>query len=374
MRISFYKSNSLIVGGGAENLLIEVSKRLAENHDVKIITLDQLPDVRLKPEAVQALLEDVECSELTSFRFPRGVALPKLSGIKLLLEVIRTSDITYVVLPASPVDMLFCVFGMITRKGIIAGIHGFLRKDVLLQRMYSPIFKKLLRKFRALHVTNRETYTWLKKEGFNNVYFIPNGVDSDRFRLSRTSLKSELFNVLFTGRLSEEKGAALLVDIIHYVNTKSNSLNLVFTIAGSGELAPRIEELENIYDNVRYLGFVNPDILPDVYNSAQLYLIPSRMEGMPLRLLEAQSCGLPCLGSNIFGISDIIIQGKTGFLVDLHNIKGFADTIVEYYKLWSSSPDEYDLLSQRIRKSTLTKYDWKQTVSNLERMFEDSLA
>lgn len=368
MRICFFKSNSLLVGGGAENLLIEVGTQLAKNHEVMIVTLDYLPDMRRAPKEIKSVLKGIEYSELASFKFPRGSALPTLFSLRSLVEIIRSCDLTYFVLPASPVELLFGFLGMITKRPVIAGIHGFLRKDVLLQQIYMPFFKKALRQFRAYHVTNRETSMWLKQEGLSNVYFIPNGVSSERFRFAETSRRSAPFNVLFTGRLSEDKGADSLVDIIHYVNSITDKLEFVFTIAGSGALASKVIEIEEIYDNVRYLGFVDPEELPAVYESAHLYLIPSKIEGMPLRLLEAQSCGLPSLGSKIFGISDFIAEGETGRLIDPSNIKGFADAIIEYYKLWRNSPDDYVRLSRHIRESVVRKYNWKETANAIERM------
>jgi len=373
MKICFYKSNSLLVGGGAENLIIELSKRLAENHQVIIATLNQLPDARLKLEDVRASLKNVHCIELPSYKFPRGVALPTLSGLKLLIREMQAADVTYVILPASPADLLFGILSMITSRVVVAGIHGFLRTDVLLQEIYLPIFTKTLHHFKALHVTNKVTYDWLLKERFNNVHLIPNGVDSNKFELSTKSIDSETFNILFTGRLSEEKGADVLIDIIHYLNGKFDMLDLKFSIAGSGELAPTIKELEKLYTNVYYLGFASPDELPSIYDSAHIYLIPSRMEGMPLRLLEAQSCGLPCVGTKIPGISDIVVENKTGHLVDLHDIEAFANAIIEYYNLWLDSRENYHLLKRQIRDETAKKYDWKKAVTHFEKMIQTSL-
>jgi glycosyltransferase involved in cell wall biosynthesis len=371
MRICFFKANSLLVGAGAENLLIEVGSRLAEKHEVIIVALDDLPDRRISSDELIQLLDGIVYTEIPSFRLPRGAALPTLSGLLELKSVVETSDLTYVVLPASPTDLIFGILGKTIRKPLVAGIHGFLRSDMLLQRLYMSVFRRILRKFDAHHITSEEARKWFDDENLRNVYFIPNGVDTERFKFTIPMKETTQFNILYTGRLSEEKGADLLIEIINLVNSRRDRPDVVFTIAGSGDFAPNIIEIEEKYDNVIYLGFVDSYELPSVYNEAHLYLIPSRKEGMPLRLLEAQSCGLPSLGSRISGITDIIIERETGRLIDSFDIKGFVDAIIHYHELWCTSPNDYTSLREQIRQSIVSRYDWKKSVEAIERMFKD---
>ncbi|MEM2130746.1 MAG: glycosyltransferase family 4 protein, partial [Candidatus Bathyarchaeia archaeon] len=176
------------------------------------------------------------------------------------------------------------------------------------------------------------------------------------------------FNVLYAGRLTEDKGADVLLDIIHYVNEKLRIRNIKFTICGFGPFQRLAEDIAGEYENVEYLGFVPREDLPNIYGNANLFLIPSKTEGMPLRLLEAQSCGLPAVGSNIPGISDVVINGKTGLLVDAGNVCAFAEAIKRYYLLWCDSPGHYFELNKAIRKHIVNNYDWNSVIDKIEKM------
>jgi glycosyltransferase involved in cell wall biosynthesis len=163
-----------------------------------------------------------------------------------------------------------------------------------------------------------------------------------------------------------------LVEIICYINEKLKIPDIKFIIAGSGPLEEAIKRLAEKYRNVHYLGFITPETLPNIYRSAHLFLIPSKMEGMPLSLLEAQSCGLPAVGSNVPGVLDVIVNGKTGRLINLGDVEGYANAIKDYYKLWCSSPHKYRELSRYIREYIVNNYDWNTVVSKLEKMFKET--
>ena len=125
-----------------------------------------------------------------------------------------------------------------------------------------------------------------------------------------------------------------------------------------------------MHNNVIYLGFLPEQDLPEIYRKAHLFLIPSRSEGLPLRLLEAQACGLPVIGSRIPGISDVVINLKTGRLVEPGDVKSFAEAIKDYYLLWSQDPAQYYEMNKAIRNYIVKHYDWSIIIRQLELMFE----
>jgi glycosyltransferase involved in cell wall biosynthesis len=232
-----------------------------------------------------------------------------------------------------------------------------------------PLFKKSLEAFDAYHVVNKETYASLKKIGVNNVFLIPNGVHTNIFQLCNDPSNSRFFNVLFTGRLSKEKGVDILIEIIRYINEKLKASDIKFIITGSGPLEDRVKEVARKYNNVNYLGFVAAKDMPRVYGSANLFLIPSRIEGMPLCLLEAQSCGLPVIGSRIPGILDVVVNGKTGQLVNVSDVKSFSEAIKNYYELWRKSPKGYYTINKAVREHIVSHFDWNIIIDKLEEMF-----
>jgi len=370
MRICFFVPRSLTAGGGAVNWITRVSQSLVKRHEISIVGLSYAETERLHFSELFLFLDKISYEEFPCIKPPRGVALPNPLYIDHLLSLFNFSDLLYIVLPSPPIEVLFHLLKKCFKSRLIAGFHSFLRSDILLQKLYMPIFKKSLKVFDAYHVLNRETYMWLQKTGFKNVFHIPNGVDTKTFQLCRNPSDSQFFNTLFTGRLTEDKGVDSLMEIIQYVNEKLKLKNIKFTIAGSGPLKDKVKAVAQKYKNVDYLGFVNPEVMPKIYRSANLFLIPSKMEGMPLSLLEAQSCGLPVVGSNIPGISDVVINGKTGCLVNVGDVKGFAEAVKKYYELWRDSPEEYYNMNKAIREHIVRNYDWNIIIDRLEEMFK----
>jgi glycosyltransferase involved in cell wall biosynthesis len=258
----------------------------------------------------------------------------------------------------------------VLRNKLIAGVHGSLRSDVLLQKLYIPIFKKTLKVFDAYHTLNKTIYAWFKKTNFRNVFFIPNGVDIETFQLCKSPLNAQSFRVIFSGRLTEIKGADVLIKIIEYTNQKMKLKDINFVIAGTGPYESQIKKLVQKYDNVIYLGYVKRKNLAEVYMQSNLFLLPSRSEGLPLSLLEAQACGLPAVASKIPGASDVVIDGVTGRLVQPGDVKSFAEAIKDYYLLWLQDPVQYYEMNKAIRNRIIKHYDWNIVMGQLERMFE----
>jgi len=373
MRICFFKPNSLREGGGAEHWFIDVSSRLSKKHEIIIAGLNYSWVQRLRSQEILSLLNNnngTKYYEAPSVKLPRGFPLPHPMYTNFLLNMLNVCDIVYAVVPVAPVEIWIKLFRRALKTKLIAGFHGFLRTDVLLQKLYFPILKEAIKVFDSYHTVNKSIYAWLRRMTDKKIFYVPNGVDTKTFQLCRDPSSSQHFNVIFTGRLVEDKGADILVDIIKYVNDKLELKNIRFIIAGSGSYEQEIRALAQNYKNVVYLGYVNRQALPKVYMEANLFLLPSRTEGFPLSLLEAQSCGLPAVGSNIPGISDVIVEGVTGRLIEPRNVKSFAEAIKDYYLLWLQDPAQYYEMNKAIKNYIVKHYDWSVIIGKLELMFE----
>jgi len=371
MRICFFTPVSLREGGGAEHWLIDVATRLSKNHEIIIAGLNYVTIQRLSYYDILLLFNNygIKYYELPSVKLPRGFPLPHPLHTDILLNIFNTCDVIYMIVPTVPVETWINLFRRALRRILIAGFHGFLGSNTLLQKLYFPVFKNMIKVFDLYHVLNTSTYAWLRSTSDKKIFYIPNGVDTKTFQLCKDPSSSRRFNVLFTGRLVEGKGVDILVDIVKYVNEKLQPKNIRFIIAGSGPYEWEIRALAQSYKNVLYLGFVHRQALPKVYAEANIFLLPSRTECLPLSLLEAQSCGLPVVGSNIPGISDVIIDGVTGRLVEPGNVKSFAEAIKDYYMLWLHDPAQYYEMNKAIRNHIVKHYDWSVIIGQLEKMF-----
>ena len=113
------------------------------------------------------------------------------------------------------------------------------------------------------------------------------------------------------GRLNPQKNYRLAIEAL-------SGTNLSVTIIGDGDCRSQIEtDAKDLQVAVRFLGQVSNHALPKIYNEHSIYVLSSLFEGNPKTLLEAMSCGLAVVGTNVIGISDLIQHGENGLLADM---------------------------------------------------------
>jgi glycosyltransferase involved in cell wall biosynthesis len=125
------------------------------------------------------------------------------------------------------------------------------------------------------------------------------------------------------GRFFPVKDYPLFVDIAHAVTQRSR--NAKFLLAGDGPEKEKIQlkiRENKLLDNVSLLGHV--DDMSSFYNGLDIYLNTSVHEGIPMSILEAMSYGLPIIAPKTGGITEIVRDGKDGFLIDHRSIEDFS--------------------------------------------------
>lgn len=134
---------------------------------------------------------------------------------------------------------------------------------------------------------------------------IPNAVETERFKPSTPADNARL---IFVGRLSPEKNVAALVDAIRDIPCELD-------IYGDGDLRADLErQAKSSAVTVRFHGSISNAQLPGVLTAHQIFVLPSLYEGLPKALLEAMSCGLPTIGSDVADINQVIRHGENGWL------------------------------------------------------------
>jgi len=140
---------------------------------------------------------------------------------------------------------------------------------------------------------------------------IPNYVDTECFKPIKTKKKErDKEKIIFIGRLSEEKN---LVELL----TAIKGLNIDLLIVGEGPLRNRLQDYAVENDiNLSFSGNIPNSELPNMINSSSLFILPSLYEGHPKTLIEAMSCGVPVIGTNVPGIREIIEHRQNGYLCE----------------------------------------------------------
>jgi len=147
--------------------------------------------------------------------------------------------------------------------------------------------------------------------------FKPSKYQKDKLR-SNLNIPNDGIVFLFLGRIKEDKGIFELVKA--FLNISMVSDNTYLLIVGPDE--DRLQErLYNILGkSAKYARFVDFTSVPEHYMMASdIFVIPSYREGFGSVVIEAASCGIPSIGSNIYGLSDAIKDNQTGILVPLRS-------------------------------------------------------
>ncbi|HVC58452.1 MAG TPA: glycosyltransferase [Candidatus Acidoferrales bacterium] len=159
----------------------------------------------------------------------------------------------------------------------------------------------------------------LVKKGIGNVSIVPNSVDTKRFnpKVSGTKIRSRVMRnernklVLYAGRLSKEKK----LDVLIKAARRLKDSDIEFIIGGTGPAESYYRGLVaryNLQSKVRFVGFIDPELLPNFYAAADLFCIPSTFETQGIVSLEAMATGKPVVGADYLALGEMIKNGKNG--------------------------------------------------------------
>jgi len=173
--------------------------------------------------------------------------------------------------------------------------------------------------------------SWSKKEALNEgfseskITFIPNGVNTDHF-IPSPAAECASNKITFLGRLNYQKGIDTL--LLAFSSLIMNKPGLQLEITGEGPEKPNLLKMAedlNITNKVIFHG-KNTDPYAFLLSST-VFVLPSRSEGLPNVLLEAMSCGLPVIASNVGGNLDLIQSGINGILFEEGNYEQLSSAI-----------------------------------------------
>jgi len=158
-------------------------------------------------------------------------------------------------------------------------------------------------------------------------YAIPNGVDVTKFRSSSVEKRKY---ISFFGRLSAIKGFDIFVKIAQQLHKIDQSLHFL-VIGSGGEFQHLINKFVKNYP-VEYYPKISHKQMLKYYQRTKVFVLTSRVEGIPTTILEASACGIPVVASNVGGVSEAIDVGKTGQIYDISDISSAVTRILECLK------------------------------------------
>ncbi|MBW4481989.1 MAG: glycosyltransferase family 4 protein [Tildeniella torsiva UHER 1998/13D] len=137
--------------------------------------------------------------------------------------------------------------------------------------------------------------------------------------------KDSCINFLFMGKINERKGVYDLIHSISMMSTEDKEKTKIL-FAGSGEIEQlkRFADDFDVLDQLQFLGWVNAKVRDRLLAEADVFVLPSYNEGLPMALLEAMSWGLPVITTAVGGIPEIITPDVNGFLLQPGDTAGLS--------------------------------------------------
>lgn len=191
--------------------------------------------------------------------------------------------------------------------------------------------------------------------------FIPNGVvrpipHSSQLIKEKYGLDKDEY-ILFLGRLVPEKGVAYLIEAFKNVKTDKK----LVIAGGSSDTEVFMQELKTLAENddrIIFTGFVQGQMLAELYSNAYLYTLPSDLEGMPLSLLEAMSYGNCCLTSDIAECAEVVEDKALLFK------KADVSDLREKMQYACDRPEEIAKFKSGAAEFICRKYNWDEVLKH----------
>src|SRR3989338_100625 len=161
----------------------------------------------------------------------------------------------------------------------------------------------------AVIITSPSLRSKIEKYSTRKIELIPNSVDTKLFSPVNKKRKN-VQRIMFVGRLEKQKN---LFSLAAAVSALEYKLKLIF-IGDGNQKSKLLKFASRKKVDLEIIKPVPHDKLPSFLNSADIFVLPSFIEGHPKVLLEAMSIGLPCIGSNVEGIREIISHNKNGII------------------------------------------------------------
>ncbi|MFJ5965100.1 MULTISPECIES: N-acetyl-alpha-D-glucosaminyl L-malate synthase BshA [unclassified Bacillus (in: firmicutes)] len=358
--------------GGSGIIATELGKLLAEKgHDVHFIT-SSIP-FRLNKVYPNIYFHEVDVNQYAVFQYPPY----DLALASKLAEVAKREKLD-IIHAHYAVPHAVCAFLAKQMTGqsvkVVTTLHG---TDITVLG-YDPSLKEVIRfaiessdRVTAVsHSLVAQTYDLIKPN--KKIDTIHNFLDERVYMREDHELLKTHYGILPDEKViihvSNFRKVKRVHDVIHVFKKVSEQVNVKLLLIGDGPEKSVVCELVKklgLTDRVLFLG--KQEKVEEIYSISDLKLLLSEKESFGLVLLEAMACGVPCIGTNVGGIPEVITHGETGFLVPLGDIDEAAKYAVALLK------DEklHQQVSMAACSSVHTRFSSEKIVSEYEKLYQE---
>lgn len=282
-----------------------------------------------------------------------------------------------------PVSSFFSILFLKARRSevkIIVETHGdfietlSLEKNLVLPRLYKKLFyimaKYSIGKSNIIRAVSSSTEQQvLDIDSSKSVVRFPAWIDFKDFQnIEPKPFSKDKFNILFIGSVTDRKKPHMIIEAIQRINDKSYHLSIV----GPAPNEKYFKELKDLIDKsdlqnqVSLIGPVDRESVKDYYSTSNLMILPSISEGLARVIFESQVAMCPVLVTDAPGMSDIVIDGQTGYVFESNNLDSLSLKI-EYIK---NNYDEASLVAKNAKGFILSNYSEDNFKFSFKKLFD----
>jgi glycosyltransferase involved in cell wall biosynthesis len=304
--------------------------------------------------------------------------IPSFKATKLLTQSLKRirPDIVHASLTLSPLDFVLPEICEELNLPLVATFHTpFAGKGAKLisgtQLLAYQLYAPFLYNYDATIIFSQIQRELLARLGVpeENIAVIPNGVDTIKYSPGASRIKTEfkaerLF--VYQGRIAAEKNVEALLRAWKIAQMGPQSKLL---IVGDGPLKNSLEPFYGAEHNILWLGFVAEEQRRiEILRGADVFILPSLVEGLSLSLLEAMACGIACIATDV-GADGEALEGA-GVILDTKSVRSQLRTLLP---LFQDHPEMTVVLGQKARARAIERYTLDKNVSQLELLYTQIL-
>lgn len=349
--------NNVMDVGGVEKCIIKLSKHLKENNKIIVMSKDgPLVDELKRLDIKHYSIIDTDSKNIKTI----------LLNIIKIRKVLKEENIDIVHSHHRMTTMYCKILSKFNKFKLVHTQHlciedkvlftNILLKNIRIITVSNGARANLIEKYRIKSNKITTVYNTIEKENENN------DIDDRLIRLK----KENKFIVGHISRLVEYKGIYDFIEIAKRVSKYTNDIK--FVIIGDGEEKEKLIKCineNNLEDVIFYLGKKSNVINQLKY--IDLLLLCSYIEGLPLTPIEAFFRSVPVIATNIKGTNEEIENGVNGYLINVKDIEGFANKILEIYE----NKNIYSHLKNGCYKVFNDKFDEDRYINEHKKIYED---
>ncbi|MEQ9000880.1 MAG: glycosyltransferase family 4 protein [Coleofasciculus sp. B1-GNL1-01] len=176
------------------------------------------------------------------------------------------------------------------------------------------------------HFCRSQGMLFAPTDTWNRLHIVHCGVDPALFNLVSHNQPGK--QLLYVGRLAAAKGLPVLLESLAML--KSSHPEIILTVVGDGEDRAELEQMTarlELNNNVKFVGYKSQAEVREYMQETDVFVLPSFAEGVPVSLMEAMAAGVPVVTTQIAGVSELVENGVSGYIVPAGDSTTLADRI-----------------------------------------------